>query len=126
RVAIPVGEERRLEVERLHPRDVRPGRVARDRVGADARRAELVAPVTQELQLARSGRRPVEEIEEEQDRPVGGDLAERRALLRRRPDGRVGNAGADGDHADAASVASAISRTTSTMSRFALNTRSWR
>ena len=36
----------------------------------DAGRAELLAPVTQELELVRSGRRPVEEIEEEKDRPV--------------------------------------------------------
>ena len=75
RLGVPVGEEREVEVERLHPRDVRPRRVARDRVRLHAGRAELLAPVTQELHLVRSGRRPVEEVEEQQDRAVGDDLA---------------------------------------------------
>src|SRR3954464_8493881 len=60
RLGVPVGEEREIEVERLHPGDVRPRRVAGDCVWLYARRAKLLAPVTQELELARSGRRPVE------------------------------------------------------------------
>ena len=36
RLAVPVGEEREVEVERLHPRRVRVRRVARDRIRLDA------------------------------------------------------------------------------------------
>ena len=56
-VAVPVGEQREIQVERLHPGDVRPGRVARDPDRLHARLLELRAPVTQELQLVCSGRR---------------------------------------------------------------------
>src|SRR6185436_19062370 len=99
RLAIPVGEKWKVEIERLHPRDVRPRRVARDRVRLHARGPELLAPVTQELHLVRSGRRPVEEVEEQQDRALARDLDEGRALLRRRPHPRLGYAIADLDHA---------------------------
>src|SRR5690349_8763321 len=128
RLAVPVGEQGKVEVERLHPGDVGPGRVARDAVRLDARVPELRAPVTQGLHLVRSGRGPVEEVEEEEDRPFGCDLDEAGGLVRRRPDLRVGDALADPDHAatTAASVRSAMSRTTSTTSRFALKVRSWR
>src|SRR5581483_2946983 len=130
RVAVEVGEQGKVEVEGLGPRDVRPRLVARDGVRLRAGRAKLVAPVTQELELARSGRGPVEEVEDEEDRPVAQDLVQRRALLRRRPDTDVPDALADADHAAArsaaTSVTSAMSRTTSTMSRFALKTRSCR
>src|SRR5207247_8057641 len=66
---------------------VRPGRVARDPVRVDAGLRERLAPVTQELHLVRSGRRPVEEVEEEEDRDVRGQLADRSGLARRQPDG---------------------------------------
>ena len=56
RFRIPVGEERKVEVERLGPGDVRPRRVARDARREDACLLELLTPVTQELQLTRSGR----------------------------------------------------------------------
>jgi RNA polymerase sigma-54 factor len=74
----------------MRPGDVRPRRVARDPVRVDAGLGELLAPVTQELHLVRSGRRPVEEVEEEQDRHVGGELADRHRLARSEPDGRGG------------------------------------
>src|SRR5439155_24873732 len=58
RVAVPVGDELDLaEVERLAPRRLRPRRVARDRERLDACWIDLRSPVTQELELARSGRR---------------------------------------------------------------------
>ena len=85
RLGVPVGEERKVEVERLHPGDVRVRRVARDRERLDPRRLQLLSPVTQELELARSGRGPVEEIEEEQERPVVEQVTDRCALARRRP-----------------------------------------
>src|SRR5436190_10122195 len=98
RVGVPVRQEREVEVERLHPGDVRPGGVAGRGVCLDSGGAELVAPVTQELQLARSGRRPVEQIEEEEHRDVGEHLADRSALLRRRPHPRVRDALSHGQH----------------------------
>jgi hypothetical protein len=45
---------------------MRPGGIARDPEGPDTCLLEFRAPVTQELQLARSGRRPVEEVKEEE------------------------------------------------------------
>src|SRR5919197_1066141 len=57
----------------------------------DAGLRELLAPVTQELHLARSGRRPVEEVEEEEDRHVGGELADWERLARSQPDGGFGD-----------------------------------
>src|SRR5919197_1572825 len=53
----------------------------------DAGLRELLAPITQELPLARTGRRPVEEVEEEEDRHVGGEVADRHGLARSEPDG---------------------------------------
>jgi hypothetical protein len=69
RLAIPVGQEREVQVERLRPGDVRPRGVTRD-----AGLLELRAPVTQELQLARSGRGPVEEVEDEESPAVAEHL----------------------------------------------------
>src|SRR4029077_8331660 len=86
---VPVGEEWEVEVERLHPGDVRVRRVARDRERLHARVLQLRSPVTQELELARSGGRPVEEIEEEEERALMKELADAGALARRRPDDRV-------------------------------------
>src|SRR5205823_1181361 len=74
-VSVPVGEQRKAQVEHLRPRDVRPGRVAGDAEESDSPLREFRAPVTQELHLVRSGRRPVEEVEEEERTPVGNELA---------------------------------------------------
>ncbi|MDX6437728.1 MAG: hypothetical protein QOF45_311 [Gaiellaceae bacterium] len=49
---------------------MRPVRVAGDAEDAHARVLEIEPPVTQEHQLLRSGGRPVEEVEEEQDGAV--------------------------------------------------------
>src|SRR5579859_4684186 len=70
RFRIPVGEERKVEVERLHPCDVGVRRVARDRERLHAGALQLRSPVTQELELGRSGGGPVEEIEEQEQRAL--------------------------------------------------------
>src|SRR4029077_13576624 len=88
-LGVPVGEEREVEVERLHPRDVRIRRIARNRERLDTGVLQVRSPVTEELELARSGRRPVEEIEKEQQRAPMKQLADARALARRRPDDGV-------------------------------------
>src|SRR4029078_1570249 len=129
RFGVPVREQREVQVERLRPRDVRPGRIAGDPVRTDTSLLELCAPVTQELHFARSGGRPVEEVEDEQRAAVTQQLVEWASLVWRRPDARRGNLFADADHvanssATATSVALAISLATSTMSRFALKMRS--
>jgi len=87
-----------LEVERLPPGDVRPGRVARDSEDGDPCSLEVRAPVTQELHLVRSGRGPVEEVEEEQERPAVAELGDRGRLAGREPDRRLGNMVACGEH----------------------------
>src|SRR5439155_25879156 len=74
RLPVPVGEQREVQVERLSPGDVRPRRVARDAELLDAGLLELRAPVTQELHLARSGRGPVEEVEQKQGGAVLDDV----------------------------------------------------
>ena len=66
-VAIPVGEQGDVDIERLAPGAVRPGAVPRDPEDRGARRFEFGPPVTQEDELVSSGTRPVEQIEEEQD-----------------------------------------------------------
>jgi len=92
-VGVPVGQELDLaEVERLAPGRLRPGRVARDRVRRDARPLELGSPVTQELELVRSGRRPGEEEEEEKRRAPGDEVGADHRLPRSHPDRRVGDA----------------------------------
>ena len=55
---------------------MRPARIARDAEDADTCGGELGLSVTQEAQLLRSGRRPVEEIEQEQDRAFREELLE--------------------------------------------------
>src|SRR5207237_892069 len=106
--------------------DVRVRRVARDRVRLDPCGLQFLSPVTQELELTRSGRGPVEEIEQEQDRAIVEKIADRRALARSRPDHRLERRSFSRtehqtvESTGATSVASAISRTTSTMSRFEL------
>ncbi|HEV8105550.1 MAG TPA: hypothetical protein VGP69_17590 [Gaiellaceae bacterium] len=54
-IAVEVGEQPEIQVERLRPRDVRPRGVARDPDRLDAERLELRSPVTQELEFVRSG-----------------------------------------------------------------------
>ena len=99
RVAVPIREEWYLDPERLCPRVVRPRRVARDPERADAGRFEIVPPVTQEVQLARSGRRPVVDVKAEQREPVAEHVAERSCLLARsRPNGDVRNGAAGLEH----------------------------
>src|SRR5262245_44751114 len=128
-VPVPVREQRSVQVEGLRPGHVRPRAVARDPEDLHARILELPAPVTQEQELVRSGARPVEEVEEQQVRRAFGQLAELNVVAGSEPDARRGNGVSDAGHhavTVAASVASAISLATSTMSRFALKTRSWR
>src|SRR5205809_887995 len=86
RLAVPVREEREVQVERLRPGDVRPWGIARRAVHAHTRFVELFAPVTQELHLVRSGGRPIEEVEEEERAAVAGELRDRALLSRPRPD----------------------------------------
>src|SRR5439155_8085670 len=96
-VRVPVGDELDLaEVERLAPRGLRPGRVARDRERPHPGRIELRSPVTQELELVRSGRRPGEEEEKQKERPR--EVLHRDGLPRCEPDGRVGDWFADTQH----------------------------
>ena len=100
RIAVPVREERDVDAERLRPRAVRPGRVARDRERPDACGGEVVAPVTQEQQLVRSGRRPVVEVEAEERPALAEHLAQRPRLLAGGcPHLDVGNASAGVEHA---------------------------
>src|SRR6476620_2095367 len=76
-VAVPVGQELDLvEVERLAPGGLGPGRVARDRERRHARFLELRSPVTQELELVRSGRRPGEQEEQKERRAPCGERSE--------------------------------------------------
>src|SRR5439155_1789142 len=89
RLLVPVREEREVQVERLGPRDVGPLGIAGDAEWAHTHCQELRAPVTQELHLVRSGGRPVEEIEDEECRPVREQLVETAPLVRCCQDGRV-------------------------------------
>src|ERR687885_752829 len=89
--AVPVREQREVQIERLRPRDVRPRGVARDAEDVDARCGEFDAPVTQELHLVRSGRRPVEQVEEEERAAVAQQLRDRPPFPRRGPDGDLWN-----------------------------------
>jgi hypothetical protein len=100
RIAVPVRQERHVDPKRLRPRAVRPRRVARDREWPDACRSQVVTPVTQEVQLVRSARRPVEEVEAEERQAVAEHLVERLRLLADvRPDLDVGNRCASFEHA---------------------------
>ena len=89
RLLVPVREEREVQVERLGPRDVGPLGIAGDAEWAHTHCQELRAPVTQELHLVRSGGRPVEEVEDEERRPVREQLVETAPLVRCCQDGRV-------------------------------------
>src|SRR5438128_3614373 len=89
RFGVPVGEQRKVEIERLHPGNVRVRRIARDRERLHPGLLQLRSPVTQELELGRSGRGPVEEVEEEEQRAVMKELADARALAWRRPHDRI-------------------------------------
>ena len=72
---------------------MRPDRVAGDRERPDAHRRQIVAPVTQEQDLVRSGGRPVPEVEAEERVPRAEHLLQWAGLLaRRRPDLDVGDA----------------------------------
>jgi hypothetical protein len=96
RLTVPVGQEGDVDAQGLRPRAVRPRRVAGDPERADAGLGEVVAPVPQEVQLVRSGRRPVPDVEAQEREPGTEYLAQRRRLLaRRRPhvDVRNGTAG---------------------------------
>ena len=77
---------------------MRPGRVARGGHRPHTYRFELLAPVTQELHLTRSGARPVEEVEEHEHRSFRDEIAERDALARCEPDLDIGDAVADLEH----------------------------
>ena len=85
RLGVPVGEEREVEVERLLPGDVRPRRVARDPEPPDARLPRTPCLLSRRSSISvRSGGRPVEEVEDEQDRPRLDERRERHRLARRR------------------------------------------
>jgi hypothetical protein len=93
RIGVPVREELDLaEVERLAPGGLRVRRVARDRERGDPGLLELRSPVTQELELVRSGGRPGEEEEGEQRVPVFDEPCTCRLLARSEPDGCFWNA----------------------------------
>ena len=98
-VTVEIGEQTEVQVERLRPRDVRPGRVAGDADRLHPDRVELGSPVTQELQFVRSGGGPVEQVEDEQLRPVVDELEHRERLVRSEEDLRVGDAVAGLEHA---------------------------
>ena len=98
-VPVPVREERSLDAECLRPGAVRPRRVSRDRERAHADPVEVVAPVPQELQLGRSGRRPVPDVEAEERKPGTEHLTQRSGLLSNvGPDLDVGNGIARTEH----------------------------
>ena len=98
RLAVPVREQPEVEVERLRPGDVSPRGVARDADGLHAERFELRSPVTQELEFVRSGGGPVEQVEDEQLRPVVDQVEHRQRLVRPKEDGCVGDAVTGAEH----------------------------
>ena len=101
RAGVPVRQEPDLvKVERLAPRRLGVGRVARDRVRRHSRVLELRSPVTQELHFVRSGGRPGEEKEEEERRAVLDELGQGRRFPRREPDRGLGNAITWGEHSE--------------------------
>ena len=79
-LAVPVREQRRLDPERLLPGAMRERRVAGDAEDAHSGGSELGLSVTQEQELLRSGSRPVEEVEEQEDRAVGDEVLELNGL----------------------------------------------
>ena len=88
-IAVVVGEEREVQVERLTPRNVAVGGVTRNGDGPDSDLFKLVASVTQKLKLGRSSSAPVEEIERDEESVSGGKLGERVRLVRLEPDAHV-------------------------------------
>jgi Glyoxalase/Bleomycin resistance protein/Dioxygenase superfamily len=96
----PVREERDLlDSERLRPGRVRPDGVARDGQRPYPCGGQIIAPVPQEQELVRSGRRPVEEIETQQGKPAADQAPQRsRAFPRRSPDSDVGDGGTGREH----------------------------
>ena len=108
-VAVPVGQELDLaEVERLAPRSLRPRRVPRDRERRYVGLLELRSPVTQELELVRSGRGPGEQEEEEERRPACDEVRADHRLPRSHPNRRVGDIVSGTEHG--ATLPSAIAR----------------
>jgi hypothetical protein len=94
RVAVPVRQELQLvQVERLAPGGLRPAGIAGDRVRGDSRLLELRSPVTQELELVRSGRRPGEEEEDEERGAARDEVLAADRLARSEPDPCRGNFG---------------------------------
>jgi len=94
---VPVGEELDVaEVECLAPGGLRPARVARDRERRDPRLLELRSPVTQELELVCSGRRPGEEEEKQKERPP--EIRYPDGLPGCEPDGRVRYGVSESEH----------------------------
>ena len=69
-------------------------------IGLHAQLVELGSPVTQELHLVRSGGGPVEEVEDEQLRPVLDELEHRERLAPGRGTPCLGDAVADFQHPD--------------------------
>jgi hypothetical protein len=97
RVGVPVRQERDVEVEGLRPCDERPRRVARDAEDLDAGSVEFRSPVTQELELVRSGRAPREQEEQKQRCAVFDEVGQTRRLAWREPDLSVRHAVADAE-----------------------------
>src|SRR5512133_3305117 len=92
RVPVPVRQELELvQVERLAPGGLRPAGIARDRVRRDPRLLELRSPVTQELELVRSGRRPGEQEEDEERGAARDEVLAAGRLARSEPDACVWN-----------------------------------
>src|SRR4029453_4597997 len=98
RLAVPVGKQREVQVERLHPGHVRPRRVARGGHRPYTCLLELLAPVTQELHFVRSGARPVEKVEEHEDRPFLHEVTEGERLAWSEPDLGLGDGVAHAEH----------------------------
>jgi len=78
---VPVGEQWHVDAERLRPRTVRPWRIARDTDRPDPCCGEIVAPVTQQLELIRSGGRPVVDVEAQESETRAEDVTESSRLL---------------------------------------------
>ena len=99
-VSVPVGEQRYVDTEGARPRRMRPDRVARDRERPDTDFGEIVAPVTQEQDLVRSGRRPIPEVKGQQGEAGAEHLLQRAGLLPgSRPDLNVGDVVTGLEHA---------------------------
>jgi hypothetical protein len=78
---------------------VRPDGIAGDPQGTDAGRCKILAPVTQEQDLVRSGGRPVPQVEAQKRQSFAEDLAERAgAFAGRGPDADVRDAVAGAEH----------------------------